>query len=368
MNRLTVSLLLILILSIGFNLVLWYGDSQSEPPSEASQAPLKYNDKAKESEQDEYVSFDEVKAELDVEPLRRLLQKGEYIELGRRLRDALRVLPNNTELLLMEAEFIAKTEPLSDAVLNYYFLLERPLDNNTRVLIQSRIDNLVNKAISPLQQGHQWDLLAQFMEPLFQRMPQNKGYTLLLAEAYGRQSNFSLMESTLAALQQDDPQAVALRERLYANRGKQDTYSDQYDYSSGNENTGNDGVSTVGLVRSGDQFLVDLMIEETPVRMLIDTGASMTALSARTFDRLSDDYESQFLGVFEVNTAGGKIQAPMVTFPKVSLGNYSFSNLTIVIIPTDPFNQAEGLLGMNILKAFDFRIDQQASALLLKEY
>ena len=365
MSRLTLSLIIILVLSVGFNLALWYGDNTPEPAN-----------KTLEVDQVETTEFDPAnieqpqteRAELDVEPLRRLLQNGEYIELGRRLQDALRVLPNNIELLLMEAEFIAKTAPLSDAILNYYDLLERPLDNQSYVLIRSRIDNLANQAISRFQQTHQWDLLAQFIEPLFQRMPQDKHYTLSLAEAYGQQRNFSLMESVLASLAENDPQALALRESLHADRHRNKNRATPYSYDEQDSETANQSDESISLIRSGDQFLVDLTIEKTPVRMLIDTGASMTALSARTFDRLSDDYSSEFLGVFQVNTAGGIIQAPMVTFSSVKLGKYAFKDLTIVVIPTDPFDEAEGLLGMNILRSFDFRIDQKAPALLLNEF
>lgn len=366
MNRLTAVLIFILLLSVGFNLALWYGDrvtSQSTREiNETEAAARKQNNDDLSSE----VAISP-RSELDVEPLRRLLKNGEYIELGRRLQDALRVLPNNIELLLMEAEFIAKTEPLSEAILNYYDLLERPLDEQSKKLITSRIDHLTHHAVDHLQHTQQWDLLAQLIEPLFQRQPQDKHYTLFLAEAYGRQRNYSLMESVLASLDKQDPQAIKVRDSAYGN-SKNTSTSKPYTFN--NTATGKNtsrSDQSISLVRNGDQYLVDLFVEQTPVRMLIDTGASMTALSARTFDRLSDNYSSEFLGVFQVNTAGGQIQAPMVTFSNVRLGRYTFKDLTIVVIPSDPFDQAEGLLGMNILRAFDFSIDQQTPALLLNE-
>lgn len=368
MNRLTLSLIVVLLASVGFNLFLWYGENQNDDTATIKQVdPNAPVSTASSHSSANYTPFEEVRVELDVEPLRRLLQKGEYIELGRRLNDALRALPHNLELLLMEAEFIAKTAPLSEAILNYYALLERPLDDATRSLVQTRIDSLVNKAIKPLKQERQWDLLAQFMEPLFQRMPDHKEYTLLLADAYGQQQNYTLMENALASLPELDPQAQAVRERAYQKSKTADTSSNQYRYVDDTlaDNSKSDRLS---LIRSGDQFLVDLVFGETPVRMLIDTGASITALSARTYTRLAEQYDSDFLGVFDVNTAGGLIRAPMVTFGKVSLGNFEFRNLTVVVIPTDPFDEAEGLLGMNLLKAFDFRIDQRTPSLLLREH
>jgi clan AA aspartic protease (TIGR02281 family) len=366
MNRLTLVLIFVLLLSVGFNLALWYGDSVTDDIAKEISALESASDQNNANESFSDVTIN-ARTELDVEPLRRLLQNGEYIELGRRLQDALRVLPNNIELLLMEAEFIAKTEPLSDAILNYYDLLERPIDEQSKVLITSRIEHLTHHAVERFQHTQQWDLLAQFVEPLFQRQPQDKHYTLSLAEAYGKQRNYSLMESVLASLDEQDPQADKVRKSAYQGRESQ---RGSKRYTLQRSNTGEPtsrSDESVSLVRNGDQYLVDLYVEQTPVRMLIDTGASMTALSARTYDRLSDSYNSEFLGVFQVNTAGGQIEAPMVTFPNVTLGKYTFKNLTIVIIPSDPFDQAEGLLGMNILRAFDFSIDQTTPALLLNE-
>ncbi|MFC3094945.1 hypothetical protein DRW07_17460 [Alteromonas sediminis] len=359
MNKLTIWLIVILLASVGFNLFLWYGKSKTTTPLEMIESKP-----ASQQEEDEYRPFSEVRAELDIEPLRRLLKNGEYVELGRRLNDALRALPNNTELLLMEAEYFAKTKPLPDAILNYYTLLDRPIDRSTQTLIQGRIDNLVKHAITPLKQEQQWDLLAQFLEPLFQRKPGHKFYTLQLAEAYGRQENYTLMENTLAEIDENDPEAKRIRDIAYNQSSDNGVAHAQYKYTGTSSGKSN---QRIPLIRSGDQFLVDLVVEQTPVRMLVDTGASISALSARTYERLSETYDSQFLGVFDVKTAAGNIRAPMVTFSKVSLGDYEFRDLTIIIIPTDPFDQAEGLLGMNLLKAFDFRIDQRAAMLVVQE-
>nr|WP_242698700.1 retropepsin-like aspartic protease [Alteromonas sp. 5E99-2] len=125
---------------------------------------------------------------------------------------------------------------------------------------------------------------------------------------------------------------------------------------------------SVALIRSRDHFLVDITIEQTPVRLLIDTGASITALSARTVDRLTEKYDAEFLGVFQVSTASGVIDAPMVAFRELQLGKFTFSDLPVIVLPSDPFDEAEGLLGMNVLRAFDFKIDQKTPALQLRQF
>ncbi|MBO1255130.1 clan AA aspartic protease [Alteromonas sp. 5E99-2] len=376
MNRTTGILIVIILLSIGFNIALWFGNTSN--PTQIKNTPVveKTTDKTAtktsspdslNTQEQTLKQDEELPSNLNIAPLRRLLKNGEYIELGRRLRDALRVLPNNTELLLMEAEFIAKTQPLSEAILNYYSLLDRPFDPNTHKYIQDKIDELSSHGVLQLQKSQQWDMLAQFMEPLFQRVPDNKTYILTLAEAYGQQENFSLMESVLASLDELDPQAITLKNQMYANQQRPANTSEFLPTTQDRSNSSKQ-TDSVALIRSRDHFLVDITIEQTPVRLLIDTGASITALSARTVDRLTEKYDAEFLGVFQVSTASGVIDAPMVAFRELQLGKFTFSDLPVIVLPSDPFDEAEGLLGMNVLRAFDFKIDQKTPALQLRQF
>lgn len=128
-----------------------------------------------------------------------------------------------------------------------------------------------------------------------------------------------------------------------------------------------DSVS-IALEKIGNQFAVNLNSNrEESVKLLLDTGASMTALSSASFTVLnaSGDAIEQERRVFR--TAGGVVMGTVYSFPELRLGPYSMDNVQVAVIDFDTDRKFDGLLGMNILGQFRFQIDQENSRLLLSE-
>lgn len=118
------------------------------------------------------------------------------------------------------------------------------------------------------------------------------------------------------------------------------------------------------LRTAGSQYIVDAVIDDgTRVALLIDTGAAMTILDARVLASLGYDLagpQAYF------RTANGVIEAPVVTLLRLSLGGSGINQLPVGALDLDMPTGIDGLLGMNFLRHFEFRIDQESVVLHLQ--
>lgn len=102
----------------------------------------------------------------------------------------------------------------------------------------------------------------------------------------------------------------------------------------------------VRLRMSNDgHFWAQASINGVERRMLIDSGATVTALSQATADAASVTYSAGLLPVI-LRTANGNVQAQTGTVEQLSLGNIEARNLKVVVSPS--LGNVD-VLGMNFL-------------------
>lgn len=366
MSKYGIGVSVLLLLSISLNIVQY----------SASQPPLTPNTKANSNERLQLSgesSRDTVNHQRDLtttltddarpitlEQARSELNRGNVAVVERFLRDALRIAPNDPKLLLLEADWIFATEPLSIAIIHFYDLLDADiLEHDEQQILSHRITSLINNTVETLFHANDWDLLAQFLEPLYQRYSSDVSYTLTLAQAYAQQQKFTLMEDTLASLPDDHTGAIALRNQFLATEQAPDAEAQSQAHAP------RSGVE-VALERYGDQYLIDTQFMSEPATLLIDTGASSTAISFAFYQRLKRHYSIEELGLFDVQTAGGLIRAPLVKITQLQLGPYPMRNIGVLVMPENAMSNADGLLGMNVLKQFEFHINQSEAVLILQ--
>jgi len=97
-----------------------------------------------------------------------------------------------------------------------------------------------------------------------------------------------------------------------------------------------EGADSIALQKLGNQYAVNLdHSRQGSVKLLIDTGASMTALSRDSFNTLnaSGDAVEQDRRVFR--TANGLVQATVFVVPELSLGPHRLENTQIAVIEFD---------------------------------
>ncbi|MDA8788619.1 retroviral-like aspartic protease family protein [Porticoccaceae bacterium] len=117
----------------------------------------------------------------------------------------------------------------------------------------------------------------------------------------------------------------------------------------------------------GNQFSLDLKIADSDVDLLIDTGASMTTITQKRFQRLFSDSDFSYVEQRLFNTANGIIKGSVYRVPFVRLGRFTLRDVNIAVLDFDLSEELDGLLGMNILGQFQFQINQGDAILRLSE-
>ena len=122
----------------------------------------------------------------------------------------------------------------------------------------------------------------------------------------------------------------------------------------------------VPLVRRGRHFLVRANIGGYgTIRLLVDTGASLTVLNRRV---------SRQLGLSEwgaqstlMHTPNGDVVAPVLQVDYLQIADRAVRDFQVAVLEMDNLPGADGLLGMNYLGRFDFYIDQKDAVLHLSD-
>ncbi len=119
------------------------------------------------------------------------------------------------------------------------------------------------------------------------------------------------------------------------------------------------------LGRSGNQFMVQAQIDRRhAISLLVDTGAAMTVIDRPVVEAMGYGLNGRPTELFA--TANGVVDAPVVTLAEFAVGGSAMTYMAIGALPLDLPNGVDGLLGMNFLRHYEFRIDQDRSVLQLK--
>ncbi len=117
--------------------------------------------------------------------------------------------------------------------------------------------------------------------------------------------------------------------------------------------------------RSGG-LVVTARINDSPqtFRMLVDTGATYSALSGGTLLRLGlGNVFNHSADVIELEAAGGTLFARRFTLDSMQIGNARVTQMPVVIL--ENLEGFDGLVGLSFLRHFDVNIDQESGKLIL---
>lgn len=127
-------------------------------------------------------------------------------------------------------------------------------------------------------------------------------------------------------------------------------------------------MTAVKLQKRGNQFLVNASLNgNDKTTLLIDTGASLTTLSASNFATMSSRRSAVKVGTRLFQTANGVTRGNVYRVAEFQLGPYVLSDVQIAVLDFSLSQGIDGLLGMNVLGQFRFQIDQDESLLYLSE-
>ena len=122
----------------------------------------------------------------------------------------------------------------------------------------------------------------------------------------------------------------------------------------------------VAVTKRGDHFLVEVTLNRmSTVKLLIDTGASLTTLSHSSFVDLPQA-NFNYRGSRMFNTAGGLTRGDIYRASSIELGEMQLNDIDIAVIDYPSASNVDGLLGMNVLRNYRFEIDQDDKLLRLQ--
>ena len=125
--------------------------------------------------------------------------------------------------------------------------------------------------------------------------------------------------------------------------------------------------TSVPFERHGHVVVVEALLnKKTAAKLVVDTGATFTMISAATARELNLDY-SQAPRTMPFQTANGIIQAPLTDLESITVGGIEIKNLTTAIHDAVPSANVAGLLGLNFLSNFRMDIDTTKGLLHLEK-
>jgi len=125
--------------------------------------------------------------------------------------------------------------------------------------------------------------------------------------------------------------------------------------------------ASVPFEKRGQVVVIEARLNgKTPAKLVVDTGATYTMISAATAKELEIDRSGNERQL-SIQTANGMIQAPLTSLESINVGGMEMKNLTAVIHDVVPSSQVAGLLGLNFLSNFRMEIDTQKGLLHLEK-
>jgi len=211
--------------------------------------------------------------------------------------------------------------------------------------INALINEIVNLNIKMLNDRRDLSSLEAFYNYLVDTFPSNYQYRWEYAKFSQQQQNY-------------DQALFLLDELRYVPE-----YSEQVDQLTENISfhlaNSSHKFDSVELSKFGESYFVKAILnDQEPVRLLIDTGASMTIISPELAYSLGF-LEGEPEKILRFQTANGEVSAPVIRLNSLSVGDFSVDELAVGILSVSNNPRIHGLLGMNFLKHYKFFIDQQ---------
>ena len=258
------------------------------------------------------------------------------------------------ELLKMLALGYEADQQLDKSIETYINIQPYTYQQDELTFLSQRIHSLSNQ----LYEKHKKLLSIETLIPLFQKLaylePDHAFYRFVLAQSYiaATDNNSAIRELEMLQLDPDfgDKASRMLAELLPPPPPPEDP---------------GEPSNVIPLSGKGGHYVVNAVTgEKYGVRLLIDTGATLTTFPSRILIELRKRELATRIAHVELKTANGTRLASVYRVKEFQIGNYKLSNLEVAELELGS-NNSDGLLGMNVLSQFHFFIDQNRQTLSL---
>jgi len=289
-----------------------------------------------------------------IEHLNTLLRINDYLHAGQILSAYLNEEYRDVDVLLLRARLYWLQGHYRHAIETLYDAKSYEYRAPQLALITERIRTYVADYDRQLENTDEQQTRLALYEYLVQVEPDYPPYFIALARTQLGQNRLDEARQSLS-LVESDPLVSHQAQQLLSQ------IEDTVTFSQANP-------IAIPLIRQGEHFLIDARINDrVAVRLLIDTGASMTVLR--------DDILAA-AGIFQAakpalqlfSTANGLVEGAVYRLDSLSIGDQNVANIEVAALDLTSLHSADGLLGMNFLKHFKFFIDQNKPELRLSSF
>ena len=264
----------------------------------------------------------------------------------------------DSDVYRLQAKVLVARNRYLPALESLFLAHDMAISQQEQNQIISDVKNVINRAINVFNAKDGTLIESEFEQFLLYAKQQLQEYipiSLSLAQVYWQQGKIQKALDSLAFLPYDEqytPKVDDLESKL-------------------NEAQALALINSHGiqLIKSGGQFLAKVNVGgELDLVLLIDTGASYTSLSRQAIEKISTQTNalSDELKQVKVNTANGSTVARVFTLSSLALDQNQLDDLSVLEVNMGDHSRSDGLLGMNFLGQFKFKIDQENALLFLE--
>ena len=317
------------------------------------------------------VPFELIPDESEVPDFRKMYSKGhldEIVEFSQGRTEVIQPLVQNStsqKARMLLEKFMAAHGPYFDGLMSLASLQKQAGEFESSLVLMEKADLLsrtqteqdsFSDLLLDITNAYAKELLAvenfATLDALYERitlnMPEQAFFFLKLGLLRIRMGNY---DAALAPLSQIE------NHMLYGEEARGLISQTQVDETLGR-------LEVLPLKSNGIQFVVEALIDRRHrIDLLIDTGAAMTVIDASVLESMGYNLNGKQQGLF--STANGVVEAPVVSIERLSLGSAGTGPMAVGALPLSMPNGIDGLLGMNFLRHYDFRIDQDNKTLQL---
>lgn len=288
-----------------------------------------------------------------IEQVNQLIANGAYREAVALLNKLLKENPKNTEALWLLARVYEQQGQHKEAVATWFRYVNVEVDaQKIETALAYLAKYLLRLTENPAIFGESYEWLIAQLNDLIKLTPNNGELHLQLAKMHlKREDKEQAQYHALMAANQPETRVRA--------EGVLATLEGALD----DQNTPPE--INVPLIRFGNQFLVPVKVEGEPVKLLLDTGASISGLTANFINRHYSLVKSP--KPIQLNTASGTVESYLFVVDTFTIENVTFNKHMLARLPMDNMEHFDGLLGVDILGRFDFVIDQNKAILRLRK-
>jgi len=245
-------------------------------------------------------------------------------------------IPRDGTGLLLESAYYQRAELLRKAVEPLLAAAEFPETNEQLFDIQNLQADIFGTLFEEHAALEDWAGLMAYYESLLLRVPNNDRARLFLVMAQARSGATELALATLditgteAGVSQQE--INDLRESLLAATAE-----------------------PIRFRSEGSSLVASATLNSAPIELLVDTGATKTALATSVLQSLGANPLNR---TAQVLTAGGQITAQLYEVPELVIEQTVFRNSVVLALDNPPASW-DGLLGMDLLRDMNVDLSDQ---------